>query len=331
MEATNSKEIKEEIKEKIKEEIKEEVKGKSVCTKAESSADSKGNEIRCICAESPEYPEKLRNYPDMPRKLYVKGNLPDCSQPAVAIVGARMCSPYGRIQAFRYAKTLSSAGVQVLSGLAYGIDAESHKGALEGRTPTFAVLGNGVDICYPARNRRLYERILREQGGILSEYPPGTPAKNYHFPARNRIISALSDVVLVVEAKEKSGSLITARCALEQGKSVYALPGPVTEDLCKGCHKLIYDGAGIAYSPEILLAEWGITEENMGKSKEKNKLVLASDLNLVYSCLDLRPENLDFFIQKTGLPAWKVSNLLLELELSGLAREVGRNHYVKAE
>lgn len=287
--------------------------------------------IRCIDYYSQEYPEQLRNYPDMPKKIYVKGRLPVPGQPSAAVVGARMCSPYGRIQAFRFAKELSNAGVQVLSGLAYGIDAEGHKGALEGGMPTFAVLGNGADICYPAGNRLLYQRILRNGGGIISEYPPGTMPRNYFFPARNRIISALSDLVLVVEAKEKSGSLITARCALEQGKAVYAVPGPVTEKLSQGCHMLIYDGAGIAYSPEILLCEWGILPKQRKKSEEKKKLGLATDLNLVYSCLDLRPKTQDDFIRETGFPPGKVNNLLLELELMGLARETGRNHYVRQD
>ncbi|MBQ7372893.1 MAG: DNA-processing protein DprA [Blautia sp.] len=278
-----------------------------------------------------DYPPKLKNYPDMPEVLYCRGTLPDPEKPSIAIVGARACSPYGRVQAFRYARALSQAGVQVISGLAYGIDAESHKGALRGETPTFAVLGCGADCCYPKNNRKLYEEILWKDGGIISEYSPGTPAVAWHFPARNRIISALADVVLVVEAKDHSGSLITARYALEQGKSVYAIPGAVSDELSLGCHKLIYDGAGIAYSPEILLCEWGILNKNDKKQDEKKKLGLASDLNMVYSCLDLRPKNPDYIVRKTGFPAWKVSNLLLELQLMGLIRENGRHYYVRQE
>ena len=285
--------------------------------------------IRQISSKSAEYPQKLNNYPKMPEILFAKGNLPDAKKPTAAIVGARACSPYGRIQAFRYAKILSSAGVQIISGMAYGIDAETHKGALEGGTPTYAVLAGGVDICYPSGNRPLYDRILRENGGILSEQPPGMRARNYFFPARNRIISGLADLVLIVEAREKSGSLITAQWALDQGKIVYAVPGPVNEALSMGCHKLIYDGAGIAYSPEILLRELGLNCENKVKSPEKNDLGLASDLKLVYSCLDLRPKSTDFLIQKTGLPPEKIGSLLLELKLSGLVREIGRHYYIK--
>lgn len=284
--------------------------------------------IHCIDSNSREFPEKLKDIPDSPKCLYYKGRLPENGRPSIAIVGARMCSTYGRIQAFEFAKFLSRAGVQVISGLARGIDSEAHKGALEGDTPTFAVLGSGVDICYPAGSRSLYQRIPKTSGGIISEYPPGTQALPMFFPARNRIISGLADVVLVVEARERSGSLITANYALEQGKSVYALPGAVNDALSQGCHKLIYDGAGIAYCPEILLGEWGIFKKNRKKTDEKNKIRLASDMKLVYSCLDLRPKNLDEIIRKTGFTPGKTSSLLIELKLLGLAAEVGRQNYV---
>ena len=242
--------------------------------------------IREVGTKDKEYPEKLCQYTGMPDKLYVRGTFPDPEKPTAAIVGARAATPYGRIQAFRYAKYLSEAGVQVISGMAYGIDTEAHRGALEGRGGTWAVLGNGPDICYPAGNRGLYQRILRTGGGIISEQTPGTKARNYFFPARNRIISGLADLVLIVEAREKSGSLITAQWALDQGKAVFAVPGPVNEERSMGCHKLIYDGAGIAYTPEILLREMGIEYENPVKIKTKNDLGLATDLHLVYSCLD---------------------------------------------
>lgn len=284
-----------------------------------------------ISSKSAEYPEKLNNYPKMPEILFVKGRLPDRKKTSIAIVGARACSTYGRIQAFRYAKVLSSAGVQIISGMAYGIDAEAHKGALEGGTATYAVLAGGVDICYPAGNKALYERILREGGGIISEQPPGMRARNYFFPARNRIISGLADMVLIVEAREKSGSLITAQWALDQGKTVYAIPGPVNEELSIGCHKLIYDGAGIAYSPEILLRELGMNYENKVKSDSKNDLGLASDLKLVYSCLDLRPKNLDHIIRKTGFSPGKTAGILGQLILMGLVKETGRQYYIRLE
>ena len=143
--------------------------------------------VREISKESPEYPQKLLHYEGMPEILYVRGTLPDPRRPAVAIVGARAASPYGRMQAFRYARRLSEEGVQILSGMAYGIDTEAHRGALEGEGGTWAVLGNGVDICYPSGNRALYQRILREKCGILSEQPTGTRARNYFFRSRTEL------------------------------------------------------------------------------------------------------------------------------------------------
>ena len=285
--------------------------------------------IICIKNDDTEYPVKMKQYPSMPNKLYVKGRLPLAEKPAVAVIGARMCSPYGRIQAFRYAKVLSEAGIQIISGMALGIDSEGHKGALEGKMPTFAVLGSGVDVCYPRTNRKLYERILWEGGGVISECPPGTQPMPWCFPARNRIISALADAVLIVEAKENSGSLITAGFALEQGKMVYAIPGAVTDALSRGCHKLIYDGAGIAYSPEIILEELEICTKTDIKSDEKNDLGLASDLNMVYSCLDLRPKNVDYIVRKTGFSPGQVSNYLIELMLQGLITECGKHYYTR--
>ena len=283
--------------------------------------------IRCARKDSSVYPARLKELPGMPKQLYYIGSFPDDAKPTAAIVGARLCSPYGRIQAFNYGKFLSEHGVQVISGMAAGIDAEGHKGALEGGTSTFAVLGNGVDICYPSSSRGIYRRIPEKNGGIISEYEPGTKGRAYYFPARNRIISGLADLVLVVEAKEKSGSLITAACALEQGKMVYAIPGAVNDALSRGCHKLIYDGAGIAYSPEILLDEWGLSVKKKTNLSEKSKLGLATDLDLVYSGLDLRPENLDNLIRKTGFSASKVCALLTELQLMGLVGETGRQYY----
>ena len=286
--------------------------------------------IRCARKDSSVYPARLKELPGMPKQLYYIGSFPDDAKPTAAIVGARLCSPYGRIQAFNYGKFLSEHGVQVISGMAAGIDAEGHKGALEGGTPTFAVLGNGVDICYPSSSRGIYRRIPEKNGGIISEYEPGTKGRAYYFPARNRIISGLADLVLVVEAKEKSGSLITAACALEQGKMVYAIPGAVNDALSRGCHKLIYDGAGIAYSPEILLDEWGLSVKKKTNLSEKSKLGLATDLDLVYSCLDLRPKNLDHIIRNRFFTG-KTAGILGQLILMGLVKETGRQYYIRLE
>ncbi len=285
--------------------------------------------MQCVKKGENGYPERLSRLPGMPEQLYYYGRLPDDDKPTAAIVGARSCSTYGRLQAFRYARFLSNAGVQVISGLASGIDSEGHKGALNGRENTFAVMGCGPDICYPEYNKGLYKRILESGGGILSEYPPGTWPRSYFFPARNRIISGLSDVVIIVEAREKSGSLITAGEALEQGKSVYAVPGPVTDELSRGCHRLIYDGAGIAYDPAVLLMEWGIFADSDGNSEQNAKISLATDYQIVYDCLDSRPKSLDYLIRKTGLPPEKLSLYLVEMSFRGLCMEVSRNYYIR--
>ena len=199
------------------------------------------------------YPQRLMDYGSMPDRLYVRGNLPE-EGPSVAIVGARKCSIYGKRQAYLFGKVLAQNGISIISGMARGIDAAAQKGALDGGGKSYAVLGCGVDICYPESNRSLYD-ALPLHGGILSEYEPGSKPLSWHFPIRNRIISALADIVLVIEARKKSGSLITVDYALEQGKTVFALPGRAGDSLSDGCNLLIAQGAGIACSPECILEE----------------------------------------------------------------------------
>lgn len=208
--------------------------------------------IAFFSLEDTAYPEKLRGIPDPPYALYVKGRLPDEVQKSVAVVGARMCSEYGRAAALQLARRLAAQGICVVSGMARGIDTAGHMGALEADGITCAVLGCGVDICYPKSNTQLYHDIL-QKGCILSEYPPGTPPQPGLFPQRNRIISGLSDVVVVVEARERSGSLITADQALEQGRDVYAVPGRMYDSLSVGCNGLIRQGAGIISNIELKL------------------------------------------------------------------------------
>lgn len=273
------------------------------------------------------FPPKLSAISDAPKGIYVKGNLPDPNKPAVAIVGARMCSDYGQSQAYKLAKYLSEHGVQIISGLARGIDGYAHQGALEGGTPTFAVLGCGLDTCYPRQHIGLWTQILQENGGILSEYPLCTPPLKGYFPQRNRIISGLADIVIVIEAKAKSGSLITADCALEQGKTVYALPGRIWDDLSYGCNYLIAQGAGILYSPECILEELHIDKNE--SQKEKINLGLACDLKLVYSCLGFEPKNVDEISEKLQIPQDHLSEYLVQLELEGYIQQVSKNYYRK--
>jgi len=217
--------------------------------------------VRFVSRIDPEFPEKLKNIPGAPFAIYVKGALPDPAIPCVSIVGARMCSEYGRYMARQFGRGLALAGVQVISGMARGIDGIAQGAAIEAGGKSFGIMGCGVDICYPPENKVIYDALLRN-GGAISEYPPGMEPQARFFPMRNRIISALSDVLLVVEARQKSGTSITVDTALEQGREVLAVPGRVTDRLSDGCNYLISQGAGVAISVEDVLDRlWSIKGE----------------------------------------------------------------------
>ena len=218
--------------------------------------ESKG--IRFVFCGEKKYPKRLLKIPDYPFGLYYTGKLPSEEKPVVSVIGARECSEYGRKCAEIFGKTLAEYGVSVVSGMARGVDGIAQRSALEAGGESFAVLGCGVDICYPSENAGVYED-LKKKGGILSEFPPGTEPKSNLFPARNRIISGICDLLLVVEARKKSGTYITVCQALEQGKEIFAVPGRITDGLSDGCNKLIAEGAGIAANPMMVLeALWGV-------------------------------------------------------------------------
>ncbi len=288
------------------------------------------NTIFCVDRGEKAYPERLAVHNGMPKKLWYLGSLPDPDRPGVAIVGARRSSAYGNAMARLFAEHLAAAGVQIISGMAWGIDSCAHEGALKAGGDTFAVLGCGVDVCYPPGKRDLYE-CLKEKGGILSEQPPGRPPLAGFFPARNRIISGLSDLVLVVEARERSGSLITADFALEQGKDVWAVPGRLGDELSRGCLNLLKQGAGLADRPETILEALGISKEKTVLPKKDTKILLAKDEDIVYSWIRLQPAGLEELISKTGFPASRVLSVLTGLELKGLIREIRKNHYVRTD
>lgn len=272
------------------------------------------------------YPERLKNIYQPPYALYVKGEMPDSSK-TVGIVGARMCSEYGRSIAQMLGKKLAERQVQVISGMALGIDSAAHAGALSTKGRTFAVLGCGCDICYPRNSAHIYQNIPENAGGIISEYLPGTEPKPYRFPERNRIISALSDVIIVVEAREKSGSLITADFALEQGKDIFAVPGRFDDALSKGCNHLISQGAGILYDVDDFLENIGIDNEKSPASEKIVQIPLEKDEILVYSCLDLHPKFINNIIEETGLNLLNALHALENLKHSGLVQETFQNYY----
>lgn len=284
-------------------------------------------EYKKVALGEPDYPDRLRDIKSPPKQLYIVGDLPRKGL-TVAIVGARECSNYGRSLAYEMGTALAKAGVQVISGMARGIDAEAQRGALDAGGKSYAVFGCGVDICYPKEHRNLYHQ-LQKHGGVISEYSPGTMPLAQFFPARNRIISGLSDVVLVIEAKEKSGSLITADMALEQGKDVYAVPGPVNSNLSKGCNQLIKQGAGIVISVEDFMEELHIFHSEELENIKENKILLERDEFLVYTCLDLYPKSLETLVSETPFSISELMHIIFNLELKGYIQEISKNYYVK--
>lgn len=323
--------------------------------------------IRMITIEDKEYPQRLINIYNRPVCIYLLGKLPEEIVPSVAIVGARACSEYGRNVAYNLAKQLTLAGVNVVSGMARGIDTAAHKGAIEmnpevvndraNMGKTFAILAGGVDICYPRQNIELYMQI-KERGAIISEYAPGTQHMSNHFPLRNRIISGLSDVVVVVEAREKSGSLITVDMALEQNKQVMVVPGRITDNLSKGCNGLIKQGAGIVCNVNDVLdvlrsenllynnhfSEVIKTSENdafngpfkdastgMSETFVDKKFLnpLARVEEMLYSCVDLTPKNFNQLTEESGLDMAQVAESIVNLEFKGYIKEYSYGYYVR--
>lgn len=288
--------------------------------------------ISFVSQEMERYPDKLRYIHNPPYSIYFKGDLPDEHRRAVAIVGARRCSEYGRNMAEKLGEQLAKYQIPVISGMAMGVDSYGHIGALRGKGKTFAVLGCGVDICYPAAHKQLYQEIL-DNGGIISEYPPGTEARPQLFPARNRIISALSDTIVLVEAKEKSGSLITADFALEQGKDIFAFPGRATDELSFGCNALIRQGAGIITSVDSFLADIGVLGQNECRQEslfEKfPNFFLEKEESMVYSCLDLRPRSLEEISFRTGIKTQYLTSLIQGMIEKGVLKETFRNYYIR--
>lgn len=284
--------------------------------------------IRFITTFDTEYPKRLSCLEDRPFALYVKGELPDDSIPSVAIVGARQCTAYGREMASYFGRKLSEAGIQVVSGMAYGVDGASQRGAVLGEGKSFAVLGCGVDICYPREHFNLYLQ-LEKHGGLLSEFPPASQPLPQHFPMRNRIISGLCDALIVIEAREKSGSLITVDFALEQGKEIFALPGRVGDKLSAGCNQLIKNGANLLLAPEDITEFFGFFGKNLLSVEEKQNLGLANDEKMVYSCLDLYPKHLEAIVVETGLAAARCMAALIQLETGGWITSTAGNYYAK--
>ncbi len=282
--------------------------------------------IRVLTWLDAEYPARLRDLDTAPPVLYLRGALDPADDWAVAVVGTRRATAYGRQVAEELARALAQNGITVVSGLARGVDAVAHRAALDAGGRTLAVLGSGVDVIYPPEHRRLAERI-RQQGALISDYPPGTQPEAANFPPRNRIISGLSVAVVVVEAGKSSGALITARYAAEQGREVFAVPGNIYAPQSQGCNRLIQQGANALLSPRDLLEvlHW----EHLGAQQAARRL-LPADENEATLLRLLRQGacHVDDLTAATGWPAAQVAATLTMMELKGLVRSLGGMQYM---
>jgi DNA processing protein len=278
---------------------------------------------KIITLRDDDYPKRLKDIYDPPALLYMRGELKSEDELAIAIVGSRKTSPYGRWFTEKIGQDLARHGITVVSGMARGIDSVGHKGALQGGGRTIAVLGCGVDVIYPSENRNLFYQII-EQGAVLSEFPMGSPPEGGHFPRRNRIISGLSIGVVIVQASAESGSLITAGYALEQGREVFAVPGNVGAEGSRGTNRLIKEGAKLVDSTEDILEEilpqWERGKETPS-STEAPFPDLSKEEKTLYGLLGETPLHIDAIIRETQLDPGKVSSLLLNLELKGLINQ----------
>jgi len=272
------------------------------------------------------YPQRLKEIEQPPPVLYMRGELLPEDTWAVAIVGTRRVTPYGRQVTEEIASFLAANGVTVISGLARGVDAIAHSAALKAGGRTLAVLGSGVDRIYPPENRTMAEQML-EHGAVLSDYAPGTPPESSNFPPRNRIISGLSMAVVVIEAGETSGALITAEFAAEQGREIFAVPGNILAPQSKGTNKLIQQGALPLLSANDIMQALNLTR--VGQHKAARKALPADEVEAkLLTAIGEEPRHVDEIRNKTGLPVEKVSATLVMMELKGMVRQVGNMHYV---
>lgn len=296
------------------------------------------------------YPKRLLEIPDAPYALFYRGSLPKEEALSVAVIGARECSGYGEFVAAQLGRYLGEQGIQVISGMARGIDGISQTAAMEAGGTSYGVLGSGVDVCYPKSNHRLYDRLIK-QGGVLSAYVPGALPASGHFPPRNRIVSGLADALVVVEARGKSGTLITVDMALEQGKEVFVVPGRITDRLSDGCNRLLTQGAGVFLTPadfvsqlRELAAKKGIAETDDGESKnedeiketviekrkKQNLLSISKELRPVYKQLEISPKTIEQILCKmpAGYHQGLVSAALMRLCMDGYAKQVSPGQFV---
>lgn len=286
------------------------------------------NKIEYVIIDSGDYPQNLKNIYDPPPVLYYKGKLPKEDYNTIAIVGSRYTTSYGRRVAFELSQQLSMNKFVIVSGMARGIDTLAHKGALNADGITIAVLGSGLDIIYPPENTKLAQAIT-EKGAIVSEYCPGTEPYGGNFPARNRIISGLSDGVLVVEAGKRSGSLITCDFALEQGREIFAVPGPITSSLSTGTNNLLKEGACLVQDINDILEEFGIGDICTSKQQSMNN-VFNDDERAILQQINENGTTIDHIIANIQMPVSKINYILSLLEIKGIIKQLPGKIFIKS-
>jgi DNA processing protein len=286
---------------------------------------------REIRSKSREYPERLGHLAQPPNPLFVLGSLPDPMRLHLAVVGTRRATPYGRRVTRDLVTPLARAGVVIVSGLAYGIDAEAHTAAVNAGGTTLAVLGCGIDHVYPTAHANLAQRVLASGGAVVSEYAPGTPPLQHHFPARNRIIAALAHAVLVIEAPVSSGALITAYGAAELGREVLAVPGSITSPESAGCNGLISRGARLVSGVQDILETLGLDTESVSRQNHETVLAACSEpARKIHAALGLGNPTLDELAGCVDLPTERILAAVTELEVVGLVENLGDGRYAAA-
>ena len=284
-------------------------------------------EIKKISIEDEGYPKQLKEIKNPPKVLYYKGNLSATNKPCFGIVGARRCSVYGKQTAMNFASNLSDAGLIIVSGLAPGIDTFSHQAVVEKGNQTIAVLGTGLDekTIYPQPNLQLSRKIIENNGCLISEYPNGTRGTRFTFPNRNRIISGLSMGILIIEAKQKSGALITVDWAKKQGRKIFAIPGSIFSQNSQGCHFAIKQGAKLCENAQDILKEFN--KQTLNLNFEKRITGDTKQENLVLSALEQGPLHIDEITKIAKLTSSEINSAIVVLEMKDIIRNLGGNTF----
>jgi len=288
------------------------------------------DKIEIIKKSSRDYPKILKEIHNAPKQLYVRGNLPKDHSLNFAIVGTRAASEYGRTLAFKIAKELAELGFNIVSGLALGIDTQAHLGALEGKGKTTAVMGSAIDdnSIYPSENLNLVKKIISSGGAVISEYEPGTKSEIWFFPERNRIISGLSRGVLVVEAPEKSGALITARAALEQNREVFAIPGSIFSKNSFGANNLIKSGAKMVTTVNDILEELNLTNLKVEKRSEEKENLTEKE-KIILNIIEKEPIHIDKICEASKIAVSQTLSIVSLLEIRGIIKNIGGGKFAK--